>query len=141
MLARSLVTKHEYFLAARKNIRAASPETRLYAPPNRLKNVSRPARVGFASGIPGLLRPPVGIRARHLLRRLPAWPDAAGPPESAPPTTDLRRTSARPAAVDARRNCDPRTFSRGATGALPASGRSAPDGGSKCHWSCRPTNQ
>jgi hypothetical protein len=35
MLARSTVTKREYILAARELLKAASPETKLYAPPNR----------------------------------------------------------------------------------------------------------
>ena len=34
-LARSPETKHEYILAARELLKAASPETKLYAPPNR----------------------------------------------------------------------------------------------------------
>ena len=33
MLARSTMIKHEYFLAAREILKAASPETKLYAPP------------------------------------------------------------------------------------------------------------
>src|ERR1700731_3858440 len=130
-LARETSKRQECFLAALEPVKAASPETRMYAPPAGLREV-QPARVGFASGIPGLLRPPVGIRARQLRRRLPALPAAAGPPESALPTTDLRRTFAMPGVAAAHRSCDPRRFSRGSTGALPASEQSAPGGGSKC---------
>jgi hypothetical protein len=37
MLARSLMTKHEYLLAAREILKAAAPKTKLYAPPNRVQ--------------------------------------------------------------------------------------------------------
>jgi hypothetical protein len=35
MLARTLVTKHEYLLAARETLKAAAPKTKLYAPPKQ----------------------------------------------------------------------------------------------------------
>jgi hypothetical protein len=34
-LARADVLKHQYFLAAKENLKAACPETKLYAPPKR----------------------------------------------------------------------------------------------------------
>jgi hypothetical protein len=37
MLARTGVLKHQYFLAAKENLKAACPETKLYAPPNRVQ--------------------------------------------------------------------------------------------------------
>jgi len=38
-LARTGVPKHQYFLAAKENFKAACPETKLYAPPKRAQEV------------------------------------------------------------------------------------------------------
>jgi hypothetical protein len=38
-LARTDVLKHQYFLAAKENLKAARPETKLYAPPKRAQEL------------------------------------------------------------------------------------------------------